>query len=189
MAKTLSKSVSLTGIQKRFFGVLAETLDLGSALKEFPGLDSETVQEWFRRLSGKREASSRFKAYVDGASRGNPGKAGAGVWIEGDPPNELTCYLGEATNNEAEYQALLVALKEAHRRGVAGVQIYSDSELLVRQVQGGYQIRSEKLRPLYEQVKDLIERFAEFEIQHVPREKNREADRLANKAIDQAREA
>ncbi len=188
MTKTSSKSIPLKGIQRDFFGALAETLDFENALKKFPALDRETVRGWLRSLSGKRGGSSRFEAYIDGASRGNPGISGAGVWVEGEPPNELVRYLGEATNNEAEYHALLIALEEAHRRGAMEVKICSDSELLVRQIQGGYQIRSEKLRPLYEQARDWIERFSRFEIHHVPREKNREADRLANRAIDRTRE-
>lgn len=179
-----NRDLSLTQVQREFFRALAETVDLEEALKRFPRLNRGILRRWFRRFSGEEEEDSPFEAYIDGASRGNPGEAGAGVWVKGDPPNELRRYLGEATNNEAEYHAFLLALEEAHRRGAQRVRLYSDSELLVRQMEGRYKIRSSKLIPLYDRAKELLGQFERFEMKHVSRERNREADRLANEAID-----
>ena len=125
--------------------------------------------------------------YVDGASRGNPGPAGAGVWIidaDGHCLSKRAEFLGVTTNNVAEYQALLVGLKEAIKLSPARLSVYMDSELVVKQVRGEYRVRSKDLLPLYTQVKKIMQRFSSVSLQYIPRKKNREADRLANHAID-----
>ena len=129
-----------------------------------------------------------IEAYIDGASRGNPGPAGVGVVIVsgGREVRRIKKYLGRATNNEAEYRALLEALKAAGELGACSVVVYSDSELLVRQLNGEYRVRSPRLVSLYGMVMHEASKFREFKLLHVPREKNREADRLANEAIDEA---
>lgn len=126
-------------------------------------------------------------AYCDGGSRGNPGPAGFGVFVQG--PNgqklaELSEFLGRATNNVAEYKGLLAALDWALGQGQARLRVVADSELMVKQIQGRYKVASPDLRPLYEEAKRRIARLDGFRIEHVLRGKNREADRLANAAMD-----
>jgi len=128
---------------------------------------------------------------IDGASRGNPGPAGIGAVVEfgdGRPPMELCAYIGETTNNVAEYRALLLALEEAGRHASGdALTVYSDSELLVRQITGRYKVKAEHLRPLYLEACRRLRAFPAARILHVGREENRKADLLANLAIDQHR--
>jgi ribonuclease HI len=129
----------------------------------------------------------KIKIWSDGAARGNPGPAGAGALLEdaaGKTLAELSEYLGETTNNVAEYRALEIALREALRHGARQAEIFLDSELVVRQLQGLYRVRQPHLLPLFSSVQQLLKKFSGFSIQHVPREQNRRADQLANQAID-----
>lgn len=134
----------------------------------------------------------RLICYVDGASRGNPGPAAIGVVLyEGgrtnaDPLLEWCAGLGRATNNTAEYQALLWALAKALELGAREVVIRSDSELLVRQMNGQYRVKQPHLQALYRQAKQLEAGFLEVVYQHIPRTENRQADGLANRALDAA---
>jgi ribonuclease HI len=126
---------------------------------------------------------------IDGAARGNPGEAGCGVAIcdeHGVVVEELTRYLGHATNNVAEYQALLIGLEALLRLNRKRVRVQSDSQLLVRQLNGEYRVKDEKLRTLSQRAISLLRQFKSYRIVHVPREQNKIADRLANKAIDDA---
>jgi ribonuclease HI len=126
-------------------------------------------------------------AYCDGGSRGNPGPAGFGVYIQdstGKVLAELSQYLGAHTNNFAEYSALLAALEFAITHGHKSLRVISDSELMVKQMKGQYRVNSPELRPLYEEARRRIPQLDNFQIQHVLREKNRHADRLANLAMD-----
>jgi probable phosphoglycerate mutase len=128
-----------------------------------------------------------FVANVDGASRGNPGPASYAVILRG--PDGVTRfevgkYIGRTTNNVAEYYALITALDYAAAQGIDRLLVRSDSELLVRQMQGRYKVNSQDLRPLHERARKLAHGFAYFAIEHVPREQNREADELANSALD-----
>ena len=132
--------------------------------------------------------SGALRLHVDGASRGNPGEAGFGVQVEagdGRPLAGLYGYLGKATNNVAEYQALLHGLRFALERGAREVEVFSDSELLVRQVEGRYRVKNPGLLPLFREAKALMARFERVRLKHVPREHNREADALANRAVDE----
>lgn len=125
---------------------------------------------------------------VDGAARGNPGPAGFGAILEGTPDGPRLVhagYLGEATNNVAEYQALLWALAEARRRGFEAVEVRSDSELMVKQMRGEYRVKHPRLRGLHAKAAALARAFRAFSIRHVPRGDNAEADALANRAIDE----
>ena len=127
--------------------------------------------------------------YIDGASRGNPGQAGAGILItdgEGKRLAGISRFLGHKTNNEAEYGALLVGVGEAKRLGATSVQVFTDSELIARQVQGIYRVKDLKLKPLHQTVMQSVKGFSSFHIESIPRELNEEADRLANQAIQQA---
>ena len=124
---------------------------------------------------------------TDGASRGNPGPAGVGVVLEIEGESrwiERASYIGEATNNVAEYRALLLALGEAEKLVPSSLTILSDSELLVRQIRGEYRVKSDLLRPLHREVLERLRGFPRARIVHVGREENRAADRLANRAID-----
>jgi ribonuclease HI len=128
----------------------------------------------------------RLVIYIDGASRGNPGRAGAGIWItdrEGRKISEVSRYLGHKTNNEAEYWALLLGLREAKRLGGNTLQIYTDSELVERQIKGVYRVKDLNLKALHQTVLQSLKTFSSFEIESIPREENKEADRLANQAI------
>jgi ribonuclease HI len=129
-----------------------------------------------------------LRLHVDGASRGNPGPAGFGVHVaapDGSEVASLFGYLGTATNNVAEYQALLHGLRFALARGARGVEVYSDSELLVRQIEGRYRVKNAGLLPLHREARALLARFERARVAHVPREENREADALANRAVDE----
>lgn len=126
-------------------------------------------------------------AYIDGASRGNPGPASYGVVIQdagGNPLDSLSQQIGEATNNVAEYRALVAALEYASSRNVRSIKIYCDSELVARQMQGRYRVQSPDLLPLFQRASALARGLGHFSIQHVPRDRNREADQLANQALD-----
>ena len=126
---------------------------------------------------------------VDGASRGNPGEAGCGAVIydeHGEILKELYSYLGSSTNNVAEYRGLLMGLEGVIKLGGKRLQIRSDSELLVRQVNGIYRVKDEKLKVLYQKALGLLRRLEVYRIIHVRREHNKLADRLANLAIDEA---
>ena len=124
--------------------------------------------------------------YSDGASRGNPGRAGAGILIvdgTGKKILESAQYLGHKTNNEAEYLALLFGLRSAKKLGGNSIRIFTDSELIERQVKGIYRVKDSKLKALHKKVIQNLESFSSFEISSIPRERNQEADRLANLAI------
>jgi ribonuclease HI len=126
--------------------------------------------------------------HIDGASRGNPGPAGIGVVIadvSGTVLAEVSEYIGEVTNNVAEYKALLKGLQEAARIGAKDVSIYSDSELLVKQMNGQYRVRHPGLLPLYNQARNVIPLFDHISFTHIPREQNSRADELANQALDE----
>ena len=126
-------------------------------------------------------------AHIDGGARGNPGPAGYGVAIEdemGRPVVELSNYLGKQTNNFAEYSGLLAALSYATKHGFKALKIYSDSELMVKQISGQYKVSNPALKELHARAIRMIEDLEAFEINHVPRERNREADWLANRAMD-----
>ena len=125
--------------------------------------------------------------YVDGAARGNPGKAGIGVVLRDKRDKvieEAGQYIGETTNNVAEYRALLEGLKRSLARGVKRVEIFSDSELMVRQINGKYRVKSPSLLHLYIEAMKLLSSLTHWKIAHIPREQNSRADALANMAID-----
>ena len=154
--------------------------------RPFPEKTSFRSKEFF----GGPNLSTPFGylvAHIDGGARGNPGPAGYGAVIEdemGRPVVELSDYLGKQTNNYAEYSGLLAALSYATRHGFKAMKVYSDSELMVKQITGQYKVSNPSLKELHAKAIKLIEDLDAFEINHVPREKNREADWLANRAMD-----
>jgi ribonuclease HI len=128
-------------------------------------------------------------AYIDGGARGNPGPAGYGVRIEDEQGaliNEFNGFLGSATNNVAEYNGLLAALKYAQQHGHRRVHIKSDSELLVKQMRGEYRVKHPGLQPLHQQARTIALGLDRVTFEHVRREQNKDADRLANLAMDEA---
>jgi ribonuclease HI len=141
-------------------------------------------------LFGHREQTApkhHLTAYTDGGARGNPGPAGYGVVIQdesGKKITELSQYLGHQTNNFAEYQGLIAALEYTLEHGYKALKVISDSELLVRQIKGIYKVKSPTLRDLHARAKQLIAQLDWFSIGHALREHNRDADRLANDAMD-----
>jgi ribonuclease HI len=129
---------------------------------------------------------------TDGASRGNPGHAASGVVIEradGTLVARGKQYLGEMTNNQAEYRALITGLKAVARYEPTAVTVYMDSELIVKQMNGQYRVRDEALRPLYEEALAAAKRLPGVTFAHVPRGKNALADKLANEALDEQEKA
>ncbi len=126
-------------------------------------------------------------ANIDGGARGNPGPAAYGVVIrnsKGEVLARLSDYLGLQTNNFAEYSGLLAALEFAVRENPPSLKIYSDSELLVRQMQGRYKVNNANLRELFTRAQSLVSKLQSFSIEHILRESNKEADRLVNEVLD-----
>ena len=140
-------------------------------------------------VRGVNRDDARFHLYTDGGARGNPGPAGIGARLlsaGGDVVEELADFIGKATNNVAEYQALLAGLEIALDRGVERLDVFLDSELVVRQVNGQYKVKDAGLKPLHQQACLLLSRFHEVDVKHVRREQNAAADALVNQAIDDA---
>ena len=130
---------------------------------------------------------STIHIYSDGAARGNPGPSGIGVVVldeTGRVLGEYSRYLGDGTNNQAEYQGLIAGLLIAQSFDGAAVRVHLDSELVVQQMSGAYRVKSEGLRPLYLRASSLMARLGDVSVDHVSRDKNAIADRLANSAID-----
>jgi ribonuclease HI len=168
-------------------------------LGAFPQLDRQRLQKLLERAAAAVEGSleepeaqapqiARVRLYSDGAARGNPGLAGAGaVLVEpsGQVIDRIGKFLGVQTNNVAEYTALLLGLRRAKELGVAEVEVFADSELMIRQLGGRYQVKSATLRPLYDEALQLLNEFERVKLVHVPREMNRAADEMSNRAIDE----
>ncbi len=184
-------------LRRRALKTLAETLDVGKTIARVSGLTPETLRGFLLEAASGKAASrpsgktKRVTIYTDGASRGNPGLAGAGAVLKSDDGRVLARvarFLGEMTNNMAEYTALLVGLQEAQKAGAEEVQIRSDSELLVRQLNGQYKVKNDNLRDMHGSAMDLLSSFKGWEAAHIPRSRNKEADQLANEAIDRRKQ-
>jgi len=188
---------------------LAASLDAGEVLARFPGLSREELRgivraaaERLPRAAGRPASATgasagssaapgrwpeEVSAHIDGGARGNPGEAGAGVVFHdrtGAPLERISRYLGRATNNTAEYQALLVALARARDAGVRHLRVFSDSELLVNQVNGRYRTRVPHLQQYLQEAIRLMREIGRVDVTHVRRELNTDADALANQAMD-----
>ncbi|MEE8319308.1 MAG: ribonuclease HI family protein [bacterium] len=166
---------------------LAGTMDIGKTLAEFPGLTQEYLSNIIVRASEGIEmtVSTKAQLWVDGAARGNPGEAGAGAYMKlpGCEPAGRGEFLGNATNNVAEYKALLLGLEMANNLNIKAVEIYSDSELMIKQMTGEYRVKNEDLKTLFSLAHQAAGCLESVSYSHVPREENVEADRLANMAI------
>jgi ribonuclease HI len=130
-------------------------------------------------------AMAIVEIYTDGGSRGNPGPSAIGYVIQTQPPVKEGLFIGVQTNNYAEYQALIHALKKTSQLKIDQVKIKMDSELIVKQLLGQYKVKHENMKPLHAEVKKLLEQFKLWTIEHVRREQNTEADELVNIALDQ----
>jgi ribonuclease HI len=179
---------------------LAREEPLVATLGAFPQLNRARLQKILERAAAMLEGEPtpdespapppppRVRLYSDGVARGNPGPAGAGaVLVEpsGQVLDRLGKFLGTQTNNYAEYMGLLLGLKRAQELGVREVEVFADSELMIRQLGGRYQVKSPSLRPLYEEALKLLNAFDRVKLVHVPREMNRAADEMSNRAIDE----
>ncbi len=185
---------------------LAGHLSVTRLLEEHPGLTRESLKallvEAAERLgpeplvipqkarperSAPAARTGGYRMFTDGASRGNPGEAGIGVVIEDDSGHivkRVARYLGKATNNQAEYEALIAGLKAAYELGAEELNIRADSELMVKQMNGQYKVKSPDLQERNAEARRLVESFRSVVIEYIPREKNKDADALANEAID-----
>lgn len=136
-----------------------------------------------------RNSPGSFRLMADGASRGNPGPASYGFVLsaaDGQSVAEEGRFIGHATNNVAEYRGLIAGLERATDLGVDDLEVALDSELIVRQINGEYRVKNAGLKPLFARAKALSVAFRRFRMQHVPRRQNREADALANEALDRS---
>jgi ribonuclease HI len=138
------------------------------------------------------KSSERLTIYVDGASRGNPGPAAIGVVIKNEKGVTIlrvSASIGRATNNQAEYTALIAASQEAKRLGADQVYINTDSQLMAEQISGNYRVRNANIKPLFEEAMQSLAAFKSFSVDHIPRERNSEADVLANEALNKLKKS
>lgn len=177
-------------------------LDKASLLGKHRGMSEDDLRAFFRKLDRalppdppappKSVAAGTLVLYTDGGSRGNPGTAGYG-YVLGEAGGKVIAerggFLGRATNNEAEYAGLIAGLEAALAHGAKEILIRADSELLVRQLKGEYKVKSRNLMPLFLDARRLLDRFAGWRAEHIPRERNARADELANEAMDRGAES
>ncbi len=186
---------------------IAEHESLSLTRDEYGNLKEERIREILRQFAAPPESAAqqtrarrekerasvhdgpKVEVFTDGASRGNPGPSGAG-WVitngNGCVLSRGNLFLGRRTNNEAEYEAVIHGLKEAAELGAQTVSLRSDSQLLVRQINGQYRIKSPRLEQRHRAVREIIQGFRRFDARHIPREENGQADAEANCAIDEA---
>ena len=168
-----------------------EAMDLSKAEREQRKRERAAAEERERaavQAAAEAEAAKRTRLYTDGAARGNPGPAGAGAVIlnpEGHVVAKIGKFLGDSTNNVAEYMGLILGLKRARAMGIKELEVYSDSELLVKQLAGEYAVKAEHLRPLHDEARALLQGFSFIQVRHIPREENAAADLMSNRAIDE----
>jgi ribonuclease HI len=168
-----------------------EAMDLSKAERERRRRERAAAEQREREqvaVAEEAEKARRTRLYTDGAARGNPGPAGAGAVIlspEGHIVAKIGKFLGDSTNNVAEYMGLILGLKRAKAMGIKELEVYSDSELLVRQLAGEYQVKADHLRPLHQEARALLQGFGFVQVRHIPREENAAADAMSNRAIDE----
>ncbi len=170
---------------------LDEAMDLSKVEREQRRREraAEAARERQAALAAEEaEKQKRTRLYTDGAARGNPGPAGAGAVIvnpDGHIVAKLGKFLGESTNNVAEYMGLILGLKRAKAMGIKELDVFSDSELLVKQLNGDYAVKADHLIPLHDEAKSLLKGFSHAPVRHIPREENAQADAMSNRAIDE----
>ena len=198
--RAAGRGIALIVTPAKLLLAIAEHESLEATCAAIPGLTREAAQHLLRGAAAKlREESQpppavrsgsqrRLRIYSDGAARGNPGEAGAGAVIMdagGAVLARLGRYLGRQTNNVAEYQGLLLGLRHAQELGAREVEVRADSELMIKQLRGEYQVKNAALKPLHAEALRLLRTFEAFDLQHVPREQNALADEMSNRAIDE----
>ena len=178
-------------------------LDREGLIADCPALTEETINDFFQRMAAKasdnpkppqlsprpQTQQEQVIVYSDGGSRGNPGPAGYGAVVTdtaGTILAEISDSIGTATNNVAEYRGLIAGLEAAGNLGASTVLVRADSELLVRQLNGQYKVKSPNLKAPYQRAVELLQVFDHWRIEHIPREQNAHADRLANEAMDRS---
>ena len=171
---------------------LQESMELSKAEREARRRDRAAAAEAERREAEAAAAASlrpvRTRLFTDGAARGNPGPAGAGAVIvspDGHIVAKVGKFLGDETNNVAEYMGLIIGLKRAKAMGIKELDVLADSELMVKQLNGDYAVKAEHLKPLHDEARTLLKGFAAIEVRHIPREENAQADAMSNRAIDE----
>ncbi len=176
---------------------IAREEPLSATIEAFPNVTRDRLKKLLARAADaigdalqleENGAFERLRVYSDGAARGNPGLSGAGaVLVEpsGQVVDRLGKFLGVQTNNYAEYMGLLIGLRRARDLGVREIEVFADSELMIRQLGGRYQVKSASLRPLYLEAVKLLNDFSRVKLVHVPREMNKAADEMSNRAIDE----
>jgi ribonuclease HI len=184
------------GARKLLRGAARALLQERLPLAPLPSAPPRAAREAPAKAAGARKKTSApardtkhlLFVYSDGAARGNPGPAGAGAVITdaaGRVLARLGRFLGHQTNNVAEYQGLLLGLRHAQELGAREVEVRADSELMIRQLQGRYQVRNPALKPLHAEAMRLLRGFDQVELKHIPREENALADEMSNRAIDE----
>lgn len=181
---------------------LSRYLDMDRLLADCPALSREGLRGLLKEAAaalGSVEVEAAEARHIvghaarmltirtDGASRGNPGEAGIGVLVTdetGRIVKKIARYIGRATNNQAEYEALLAGLEAAHESGAEGISVLSDSELLVRQINGVYRVKNPELKVMHAKAVSIMKGFRRVSVKYVPREQNAHADAFANEAID-----
>ncbi|MDI6740746.1 MAG: ribonuclease HI family protein [Candidatus Edwardsbacteria bacterium] len=193
---TKGKEKDTQPVLVRLSRVLRKISD-GHSLDKIAGEEEclkDALKEALKALADKIDVESgkvKLTLVIDGAARGNPGPAGAGAAIlnpRGTPLAEKSEFLGKATNNEAEYNSLIMGLQLALERGFKRLHIRTDSELLANQITGKYKVKEPRLKALFAKAHKLLDQLEEWDIVSVPRAENRLADRLSNLAIDKAGE-
>jgi ribonuclease HI len=168
-----------------------EAMDLSKAEREQRRRERAAAEDRERQAAQAAvvaEQTKRTRLFTDGAARGNPGPAGAGAVIlspEGHIVAKIGKFLGDSTNNVAEYWGLILGLKRAKAMGIKELEVYSDSELLVKQLAGDYAVKADHLRPLHDEAQALLKAFSFIQVRHIPREENTAADAMSNRAIDE----
>ncbi len=176
--------------------MFAQGLNIQEIVQKFPTFDADKIanllDEAIQGLEKEKvyyHASPTFTVYIDGACRGNPGPGSVGVVMvneKGETVEQIKEAIGVCTNNVAEYTALLRALDKARKMKVDTLLVKSDSQLLVKQLEGTFKVKDEKIKVLYDQAQELLKDFKAVEFLHIPRVENKLADELANKALDEA---
>jgi ribonuclease HI len=169
---------------------LEESMELSKTERERRKRERAAAEAAERAAAEAVEAArpTRTRLFTDGAARGNPGPAGAGAVIvsaDGHIVAKLGKFLGEETNNVAEYMGLILGLRRAKAMGIKELDVLSDSELMVRQLNGDYAVKADHLKPLHDEARTLLKAFSEVEVRHIPREENGLADAMSNRAIDE----
>jgi len=188
---TVRKQTDVAKAAARAAAEIDEAMDLSRLEREQrrrERAEAEAAERAAQEAAARVEATRRTRLFTDGAARGNPGPAGAGAVIvspDGHVVAKIGKFLGDSTNNVAEYMGLILGLKRAKAMGIKELEVLSDSELLVKQLNGEYTVKADHLVPLHQEAQALLRAFPEIALRHIPREENAQADAMSNRAIDE----